>query len=79
MELLQIGIFERFVAANTPQKISYRIEATFFGRKKIWTHANPFTELGARGYPGASVWRGGSPSPNFPAYSQLGEMPHMHS
>ena len=58
--------FQEVCSSQHPKKISRRAESTFFGRKKNWIHANPITELGARGSPGASVWRGGSPSPNFP-------------
>ena len=44
--------------------------------ENFWIHANPFTELGATGFLGASTtW--GSPSSNSVAYSQLDEMPHM--
>ena len=35
MELLQIGIFERFVAANTPQKYQIPLKLLFLDGKKI--------------------------------------------
>ena len=47
--------FREVCSSQHPKKISKGVEATFFGRKKIWIHANPITELGARGVQQASV------------------------
>ena len=47
--------FREVCSSQHPQKISNAAKATFFGRKKIWIHANPITELGARGGLRASV------------------------
>ena len=69
--------FREVCSSQHPQKISKPAKAIFFGRKKIWIHANPITEQKVTWSPTASVWRGGSPSPNFLAYSQLDEMPHV--
>ena len=63
MELLQIDIFERFVAANT-KKYQKPLKLLFLDGKN-WIHANPFTELGARDPAGASVCWGVSISEIF--------------
>ena len=56
--------FREVCSSQHPKKISRWIEATFFGRKRIWIHANPFTELGDIFPAGASVCWGGVPSSN---------------
>ena len=35
--------FREVCSSQHPQKISKTAKATFFGRKKIWIHANPIT------------------------------------
>ena len=69
--------FREVCSSQHPKKISRCVEATFFGRKKNWIHVNPITQQKVTWSQRASVWRGGSPSPNFLAYSQLDEMPHV--
>ena len=76
MELLQIGIFERFVAANTPKKYQMPLKLLFLDGKQIgfMQIRSLSKKLHGRQQPRCG---GGSPSPNFPAYSQLDEMPHV--
>ena len=76
MELLQIGIFERFVAANTPKKYQGTLKLLFLDGKKIgfMQIRSLSSEIDGRTEPWCG---GGSPSPNFLAYSQLDEMPHI--
>ena len=40
--------FREVCSSVHPIKISRRNQATFFREKKIWNHANSFTELGGR-------------------------------
>ena len=81
MDLLQIYIFERFVAANTQKKYQGPLkafEATFldgfFFRfmqiRSLSSELKVPKESRCAG--------GGPPSPNFSAYSQLDEMPHVY-
>ena len=47
--------FREVCSSQHPQKISNAAKATFFGRKKIWIHANPITEQKVTWSPTASV------------------------
>ena len=78
MELLQIGIFKIFVAAKTPKKYQGALKLLFLAGKKFGFMQIPSLSSELHG-PQDPRWAGGgSPSPNFPAYSQLDEMPHVH-
>ena len=53
--------FREVCSSQHPQKISNAAKATFFGRKKIWIHANPITEQKVTWSTTASVCGGGPP------------------
>ena len=53
--------FREVCSSQHPIKISRTIQSTFFREKKIWNHANPFTELGDSEYQRASRGWGGPP------------------
>ena len=76
MELLQIDIFERFVAANTQKKYQGELKLLFLDGKKFGFMSIRSLSKKLHGLKEPRCG-GGSPSPNFLAYSQLDEMPHM--
>ena len=78
MDLLQIDIFERFVAANTQKKYQGELKLLFLDGKKcgFMQIRSLSSEIS---FPQEHRCAGGSPSPNFSAYSQLDEMPHIRT
>ena len=77
MELLQIDIFERFVAANTQKKYQGELKLLFLDGKEFGFMQIRSLSSEISVYQEHRCAGGGSPSPNFSAYSQLDEMPHV--